>query len=139
MKVLPVILLVLAVAWLVAKAVNQRSMRLKCKNSAEGKLIGMDDSFVGMGSSPGTSNYSAIYYPIYEYVVNGMAYWAQLNKYRKNPSTFAKVVTVFYDPDDPDICFINKEKGKIISTYNKDEYDMNSGGKNLTADYKWRP
>lgn len=124
---------------MIAKVIGQQTVKSKCKSSAEGKLIGMDDSFVGMGGSPGTSSYHAIYYPIYEYIVNGMAYWAQLNKYRANPSSFAKVVSVSYDPENPDICFINNVQGKIISTYNKTEYDMNSGGKNLTADYKWRP
>ena len=124
---------------LLEKVFNQITIKSKCKNKAEGNLIGMDDSFMGMGASPGSSHYYAVYYPIYEYIVDGISYWAQLKKYSKNASAFAKKVCVLYDPEDPEKCFINNTPGHIISRYNKEEYDKNNGGKNLTLDYKWRP
>jgi hypothetical protein len=124
---------------LAAKVYNQLSIKSRCKNSTEGKLIGNDDSFMGMGASPGSSHYYAIYYPIYEYLVDGIAYWAQLKKYNRKLTSFAKTVNVLYDPEDPEKCFINNVPGHIVARYNKAEYDKNNGGKNLTLDYKWRP
>ena len=139
MKIPLIILCGIILFILLEKVFNKLSIRSKCKNSTDGKLIGMDDSFMGMGGSPGSSHYYAIYYPIYEYIVDGIAYWAQLKKYNRNPTTFVKNVNVLYDPEDPEKCFINNVQGYIISRYNKEEYDKNNGGKNLTLDYKWRP
>ena len=124
---------------LLVKVFNQISIRSKCKTNAEGRLIGTDDNFMGMGGAPGTSHYYAIYYPIYEYIVDGIAYWAQLKKYSRNATAFSKNVNVLYNPEDPEKCFINNIPGHIISRYNKEEYDKNNGGKNLTVDYRWRP
>ncbi len=139
MKIPLIILCGIVLFIVLEKVINQISIKSKCKNSIEGKLIGTDDSFMGTGGSAAESSYYTIYYPIYEYIVNGIAYWAQLNKYSKNQSTIAKTVKVLYDPEEPENCFINNVPGHIISRYNKDEYDKNSGGKNLTTDYKWRP
>ena len=139
MKIPLIILCGIVLFVVLEKVINQISIKSKCKNSIEGKLIGTDDSFMGTGGSAAESQYYAIYYPIYEYIVKGIAYWAQLNKYSKNQSTFAKTVKVLYDSEEPENCFINNVPGHIISRYNKDEYDKNSGGKNLTTDYKWRP
>jgi len=139
MKIPLIILCGIVLFVVLEKVINQISIKSKCKNSIKGKLIGTDDSFMGTGGSAAESHYYAIYYPIYEYIVNGIAYWAQLKKYSKNQSTFAKTVKVLYDPEEPENCFINNVPGHIISRYNKDEYDKNSGGKNLTTDYKWRP
>ena len=139
MKIPLIILCGIVLFVVLEKVINQISIKSKCKNSAEGKLIGTDDSFMATGGSAGESHYYAIYYPIYEYIVNGIAYWAQLIKYSKNQSAFAKTVKVLYDPEEPENCFINNVPGHIISRYNKDEYDKNNGGKNLTSDYKWRP
>ena len=139
MKIPLILLCGIVLLVLLEKVINQISIRSKCKNRTEGTLIGMDDSFMGMGGSPGESHYYAIYYPIYEYIVDGISYWAQLKKYNKKASSFAKTVSVLYDPEEPEKCFINNTPGHIISRYNKEEYDKNNGGKNLTMDYKWRP
>ena len=139
MKIPLIILCGIVLFVVLEKVINQISIKSKCKNSIEGKLIGTDDNFMGMGGSATTSHYYAIYYPIYEYIVNGIAYWAQLKKYSRNQTAFAKTVKVFYDPEEPEKCFINNIPGHIISRYNKEEYDKNNGGKNLTTDYKWRP
>jgi len=134
-----IIVCVIVLLILFEKVFTRISDKSKCNNKTEGKLIGTEDSFMGNGGTAAESHYYAIYYPIYEYIVDGIAYWAQLNKYSKNPSRFSKKVIVFYDPEDPEKCFINNVQGHIISKYNKEEYDKNSGGKNLTMDYKWRP
>ena len=139
MKVPVIILCGIVLLILLGKVIEQLSIKSKCKSKTEGNLIGMDDSFMSNGGAPGESQFYAIYYPIYEYIVDGIAYWAQLNKYNKNAAQFAKKVSVFYDPEDPEKCFINNVPGHIISRYNKEEYDKNNGGKNLTLDYKWRP
>ena len=139
MKVPLIIVGAIVLFILLDKVINQISIKSKCKSKAEGTLIGMDDSFMGMGASPGSSHYYAVYYPIYEYIVDGISYWAQLKRFSRKATLFAKTVSVLYDPEEPEHCFINNVPGHIVSRYNKEEYDKNKGGKNLTTDYKWRP
>ena len=130
---------VVALVVFVVGAISRSSVKSRCTASTEGKLADTDSSAEGTGGSIGGAVYYAIYFPIYEYVVDGMAYWAKLDRRSSNPVGFAKEVTVMYDPVRPEICYIDGLPGKIVSTYNKDEYVKNSGGTNLTSDYKWRP
>ncbi|MCR5728630.1 MAG: DUF3592 domain-containing protein [Lachnospiraceae bacterium] len=139
MKILFIILLGLAAIFLITKLVQRKTEKLKCNSVTQGKLIGNDVQYTSSGGQPGSYIFYAIYYPIYEYEVNGEAYQIQLSKYSKNVSSFDENVDVYYNPEDPEICFIKDVKGKIVSKYDKDEYEKNSGGTNLTSDYKWRP
>ena len=139
MRVLLISLPVLSIVILVVNAIARSSLKSQCTASTEGKLVNVDYNVEGSGGSLGRAVYNAIYYPVYEYVVEGMAYWAQLDRYSRNPGAFEKTVNVSYNPVRPELCYIDGFEGKNISTYNKDEYDKNSGGKNLTSDYKWRP
>ena len=139
MRVLLISLPVLTIVIMVVRAISHSSLKSQCTASTEGKLIDVDYHVQGTGGSIGRAVYNAIYYPVYEYVVEGIAYWAQIDRYSKNPGAFEKKVSVSYNPGRPEICCIDGFEGKNVSIYNKDEYDKNSGGKNLTADYKWRP
>ena len=88
MKIPLIILCGIVLFILLEKVFNQIFIKSKCKSKTEGTLIGMDDSFMGMGAAPGSSHYYAVYYPIYEYIVDGISYWAQLKKYSRNAATF---------------------------------------------------
>ncbi len=131
----PVLVLVIAVV----NAISRSSVKSRCTACADGKLVDTDSSAEGTGGSIGGAVYYAIYFPIYEYVVDGIAYWAKIDRKSPNPVGFEENVQVKYDPGNPEICFIDGLQGKVVSRYNKDEYDKNSGGANLTSDYKWRP
>ena len=139
MRELLIVVPVLAAVVIFVRAVSQNYVRSRCTETAEGKLIDMDTSAEGTGGSIGGAVYNAIYFPIYEYVVNGIAYWARFDRKSRNPGAFEKSVSVQYNPNDPEICFVKGLQGKVIARYDKNEYDKKSGGVNLTSDYKWRP
>ena len=139
MRSLLITLPVLAIIMLFVRAISQSFVKSQCTASTEGKLTDVDSSAKATGGSLGSAIYTAIYFPIYEYVVDGMAYWAQLDTPRPNPVAFEKNVKVLYNPSKPEICYIDGQRGKIVSTYDKVEYDKNSNGLNRTSDYKWRP
>ena len=139
MRAILIVIPVLAFVILVVRAISRNYVKSQCTAETEGKFTGVDSSAEATGSGIGSSAYFAIYFPIYEYVVDGIAYWAQLDRKSSNPVGFEETVKVLYNPDHHEICYIGGLPGKIVSTYNKEEYDKNSAGDNLTSDYKWRP
>ena len=139
MRIFIIALPLLAAVILIVRAIVKSSVRSQCTASTEGRLVNVDNGVEASSVGMGTTVCNTVYYPVYEYVIDGMAYWAQLDIHSPNPDAFEKSVSVLYNPARYDMCYINGLQGKIVSTYDKDEYDKNSGGKNLTSDYKWRP
>ena len=113
---------VVALIVVVVGAISRSSVKARCTAGTGGTLVDTDSSAEGTGGGIGRAVYYAIYFPIYEYVVDGMAYWAKIDMRSSNPVGFAKTVTVMYDPVRPEICYIDGLQGKIVSTYDKDEY-----------------
>ena len=118
----------------IVRTIALSSLKSQCDRTTKGSFISSDASVEVDGRFG-----HAVYFPIYEYVVNGIAYWAKIESPGPNPVSFATEVEVRYNHANPEMCFVGECRGNIISQYNKEEYDRGGNGDNVSSDYKWRP
>ena len=89
--------------------------RQRCVETTHGRFVYSDNVLSQTSKSQGC------WIPVYEYTVDNMVYLAKFDKPGRNARAFAIEVTVNYDPENPEICFIEDDKGRVISKYKRSE------------------
>lgn len=60
--------------------------------------------------------------PVFEYCVDNTIYTVELEIYARSDKFPHSEIEVKYLPDDPQVCFINGNRGKIVNIRNNAEY-----------------
>jgi hypothetical protein len=105
----------------------------KCTGTSTGRFMYSD-----CVESPNPQRMRSLWVPIYEFAVGDMMYLVRSSKTGPGERSFPAEAKVIYDVNDPDLCFVNGAKGKVISKYNdpklvkKEDDPWNEYYENLT-------
>ena len=82
----------------------------RCTATVAGHYVYTEGYYVSQG--PGTGE--SLLVPVYEYTVDGKLYLTIVEGMEQRYNVFPLEVEVKYNPSNPEVCFINDKRGKII-------------------------
>ncbi|MBO4324745.1 MAG: hypothetical protein J5845_05040 [Lachnospiraceae bacterium] len=85
-------------------------VKKKCAATVTGKYVYSEGYY--RANSPGTGVTYMV--PVYEYTVDGMLYMTIVEGMQQSYNVFPLEVEVKYNPSEPEVCFIEGKRGKII-------------------------
>ena len=105
-------ILIAVVLIFVLRFVSDAMKKKKCTGVSIGRFMYSD-----CVESPNPQRMRSLWVPIYEFAVGDMMYLVRSGKTGPGERSFPAEAKVIYDVNDPDLCFVNGAKGKVISKY----------------------
>ena len=105
-------ILIAVVLIFVLRFVSDAMKKKKCTGVSIGRFMYSD-----CVESPNPQRMRSLWIPIYEFAVGDMMYLVRSSKTGPGERSFPAEAKVIYDVNNPDLCFVNGAKGKVISKY----------------------
>ncbi|MBP5763202.1 MAG: hypothetical protein J6W48_09540, partial [Lachnospiraceae bacterium] len=112
MRLLLLGILIAAVLIFVLRFASDAMKKKNCTGASTGRFMYSDCI-----ESPNPQRMRSLWVPIYEFAVGDMMYLVRSSKTGPGEKSFPAEAKVIYDVNDPELCFVNGSKGKVISKY----------------------
>ena len=112
MRLLLLGILIAAVLIFVLRFASDAMKKKNCTGASTGRFMYSDCI-----ESPNPQRMRSLWVPIYEFAVGAMMYLVRSSKTGPGEKSFLAEAKVIYDVNDPELCFVNGSKGKVISKY----------------------
>ncbi len=126
------ILIAVVFLYILRFALDEKNKK-KCTGTSTGRFMYSD-----CVESPNPQNMRSLWVPVYEFTVGDMKYLVRSGKGGPEEKSFPIEAEVRYDTSNPELCFVNGAKSKLISKYSdpdfvkKEEDPWNEYFENLT-------
>ena len=116
MRLLLFLILIAVAATIIIRFICEGMQMRKCTGTAIGYFAYSD-----CVESPNPQNMRNLWVPVYEFTVGDMKYLVRSGRGGPGERSFPIEAKVRYDTNNPEICFVDGVKGRIISRYKKEE------------------
>lgn len=103
---------------------SQSQFKEKCVEEADAVLVFFEEK---VDIDPMTKRGTILYFPVYQYTVNGMIYHAKAQDFLRNsPTTQLNThCLVKYNPKKPEECLIHNRKAQKVATFQEESFVPN--------------
>ena len=112
MRLLLLGILIAAVLIFVLRFASDAMKKKNCTGASTGRFMYSD-----CVESPNPQRMRSLWVPIYEFAVGDMMYLVRSGKTGPGERSFPAEAKVIYDAKNPEICFVDGVRGKVISKY----------------------
>ena len=133
MRLLFLCFLIAIAVIMIIRYIRTEKQKKKCTGTATGYFAYSD-----CVESPNPQKMRSLWVPVYEFTVGDMKYLVRSGKGGPGERSFPIEAEIRYDTSNPELCFVNGAKSKLISKYSdpdfvkKEEDPWNEYYENLT-------